>query len=37
MMMITALLAGLVFGMGLILSGMVNPAIVLAFLDVPLS
>ena len=33
-MMITALLAGLVFGMGLILSGMVNPAIVLAFLDV---
>lgn len=34
MMMITALLAGLVFGMGLILSGMVNPAIVLAFLDV---
>lgn len=34
MMIITALLAGLVFGMGLILSGMVNPAIVLAFLDV---
>lgn len=34
MMMITALLAGFVFGMGLILSGMVNPAIVLAFLDV---
>ncbi len=33
-MIITALLAGLVFGMGLILSGMVNPAIVLAFLDV---
>lgn len=31
---ITALLAGLVFGAGLILSGMVNPAIVLAFLDV---
>lgn len=31
---VTALLAGLVFGAGLILSGMVNPAIVLAFLDV---
>lgn len=31
---ITALLAGLVFGAGLILSGMVNPSIVLAFLDV---
>ncbi len=29
----TALLAGLVFGFGLILSGMVNPAKVLAFLD----
>ncbi|MBX3617395.1 DUF6691 family protein [Nitrosomonas sp.] len=34
MIMIIALLAGLVFGAGLILSGMVNPAIVLAFLDV---
>ncbi|RQP26016.1 DUF6691 family protein [Piscinibacter terrae] len=29
----TSLLAGLVFGLGLILSGMVNPAKVLAFLD----
>ena len=31
--LLTALLAGLVFGFGLILSGMVNPAKVLAFLD----
>lgn len=31
---ISALLAGLLFGFGLILSGMVNPAKVLAFLDV---
>lgn len=30
----TALISGLVFGFGLILSGMVNPAIVLAFLDI---
>ena len=28
-----ALLSGIVFGLGIILSGMVNPAIVLAFLD----
>jgi len=34
MPMITALLAGLVFGLGLILSGMANPAKVLGFLDV---
>ncbi|MCE2947247.1 MAG: DUF6691 family protein [bacterium] len=31
--MLTALLAGLVFGLGLILSGMANPAKVLGFLD----
>ncbi len=31
--MLTAFLTGLVFGVGLILSGMVNPAKVLAFLD----
>ncbi len=30
----TAVMAGLIFGFGLILSGMVNPAIVLAFLDI---
>ncbi|MFJ3054418.1 DUF6691 family protein [Herbaspirillum sp. NPDC087042] len=30
---LTALLAGLVFGLGLIVSGMANPAKVLAFLD----
>ena len=30
---ITALLSGLVFGLGLIVSGMVNPAKVLGFLD----
>ncbi len=29
-----ALLSGIVFGLGIILSGMVNPAIVLAFLDI---
>ena len=29
-----ALLSGIVFGFGIILSGMVNPAIVLAFLDI---
>lgn len=34
MALITALFAGLVFGAGLILSGMTNPAKVLAFLDV---
>jgi uncharacterized membrane protein YedE/YeeE len=34
MAMITAFLAGLLFGSGLILSGMSNPAKVLAFLDV---
>lgn len=33
MSIITALLAGLVFGLGLILSGMANPAKVLGFLD----
>ncbi|HQU61999.1 MAG: DUF6691 family protein [Nitrosomonas sp.] len=32
--LLTALISGLVFGFGLILSGMVNPAIVLAFLDI---
>jgi uncharacterized protein len=30
----TALISGLVFGFGLILSGMVNPTVVLAFLDI---
>jgi uncharacterized protein len=30
---ITALMSGLVFGVGLILAGMANPAIVLGFLD----
>ena len=34
MPVLTALLAGLVFGLGLILSGMANPAKVLGFLDV---
>ena len=33
MLVIASLLAGLVFGLGLILSGMVNPAKVLGFLD----
>lgn len=29
-----ALIAGIIFGLGIIASGMVNPALVLAFLDV---
>jgi uncharacterized protein len=33
LMVFTSLLAGLVFGLGLILSGMANPAKVLGFLD----
>ncbi len=33
MLLLTSLLAGLVFGLGLILSGMANPAKVLGFLD----
>ena len=33
MLALTALLAGLVFGLGLIVSGMANPAKVLGFLD----
>lgn len=33
MLMFTSLLAGLVFGIGLIVSGMANPAKVLGFLD----
>ena len=33
MYVVTSLLAGLVFGFGLILSGMANPAKVLGFLD----
>ena len=33
MQTLTALLAGLVFGVGLIISGMVNPAKILGFLD----
>ena len=33
MKLLTALLAGLVFGLGLIISGMANPAKVLGFLD----
>jgi uncharacterized protein len=33
MLIFTSLLAGLVFGLGLIVSGMVNPAKVLGFLD----
>ena len=33
MLVFTAFLSGLVFGLGLILSGMANPAKVLAFLD----
>jgi len=33
MLVITAFLAGLVFGLGLILSGMANPAKVIGFLD----
>ena len=34
MTFITALLSGLIFGLGLILAGMANPAKVLAFLDI---
>jgi len=34
MLILTALLAGLVFGIGLIISGMANPAKVLGFLDI---
>ena len=34
MITIVSMLAGVIFGFGLILSGMVNPAIVLAFLDI---
>lgn len=34
MFVVTALLAGLVFGIGLMLSGMANPAKVLGFLDI---
>ncbi len=33
MFVLTSLLAGLVFGLGLIVSGMANPAKVLGFLD----
>ncbi|AMO95270.1 sulfur transport family protein [Collimonas fungivorans] len=33
MLIVTSLLAGLVFGLGLIVSGMANPAKVLGFLD----
>ena len=33
MLVLTSLLAGLVFGLGLIISGMANPAKVLGFLD----
>ena len=33
MLVVTAFLSGLVFGLGLIVSGMANPAKVLAFLD----
>ena len=34
MLILTAMLAGLVFGIGLIISGMANPAKVLGFLDI---
>jgi hypothetical protein len=34
MQILTALIAGLLFGLGLILSGMTNPAKVLGFLDI---
>jgi uncharacterized membrane protein YedE/YeeE len=34
MPVLTALLAGLIFGLGLIVSGMVNPTKVLGFLDI---
>lgn len=33
MQILTALLAGLIFGAGLVLSGMANPAVILGFLD----
>ena len=33
LLILTALLAGIVFGLGLIISGMANPAKVLGFLD----
>ena len=33
MYIVTSLLAGLVFGLGLIVSGMANPAVILGFLD----
>lgn len=33
MYIVTSLLAGLVFGLGLIVSGMTNPAVILGFLD----
>jgi uncharacterized membrane protein YedE/YeeE len=33
MLILTALLAGIVFGLGLVISGMANPAKVLGFLD----
>ena len=35
MIVFASLLAGLVFGLGLIVSGMANPAKVLGFLDLP--
>ena len=34
MLLVSALLSGLIFGLGLIISGMANPAKVLGFLDV---
>ena len=34
MLVITALICGLIFGWGLLISGMVQPAKVLAFLDI---
>ena len=34
MLALTSLLAGLVFGLGLIVSGMANPAKVLGFLEI---
>jgi len=34
MYILTSLLAGLVFGLGLIVSGMSNPAVILGFLDI---
>ena len=35
MYILHSLLAGLVFGLGLIVSGMSNPAVILGFLDIP--